>query len=348
MKVNGKAHIFGLLHIIWLVIFTRATLQQEYPTPGYSAYSPPAAGYGPSYQAPAYFPNPHRRRMYSSFAPPRRRILRVQEEFLGGEPAMPEYEDDGYVDPMPPMATPPASAGWQQRPYYEEEYAQPNPNMVYSGNASYGQPGYGPQMGPMNGMPNGRPRKMKGRYLNSPDGQQTPGQAGPITNGQNQQGSSNQKKQGSKSEQKTVRIPRRRRSELKLRKIQHNLIRWRHRVYHLQQNQEALSISSKLWKNLTVDLYRFRAQQKRVNRYNVRMTRHRKELNFRVNREYMYAASLNMEELLYKQQRTLFKAMREKTEKFNGMTLKNLGEYYDQKGNSASNWVSKELQDIFY
>ena len=347
MKVNGKAQIFGLLHVIWLVIFTQTTVQQGYAAPGYSSYPPPAPGYDPNYQALGYYSNPHRRRMYSGFTPPRRRILRVQEEFLGGEPAMPEYEDDGYSDPVAPMDAPPAPPGWQQRPYNYQEYPRQNPNMMYSRNGYYGQSGYGAPNKPMAAMPNGGRRGLKGRYLNSPEDDSSPFQPN-ENNPENPNSAGNRRKAATPRVQKPNQTPRKRKTENKLRKIQHKLIRWRHRVYHLQQNQEALAISSKLWKNLTIDLNRFRAQQKKVNQYNVRMTHRRKELNFRVNREYMYAASLNMEELLYKQQQKLFNTMNEKTDKFNEMTNKNLSDYFDQKGNSASDWVSKELQDIFY
>jgi hypothetical protein len=340
MKVNGKDPIPGLLQIVCLVIFTQSTLQQGYPAPGYPAYPPPAAGYAPGFQPPSYFPNPHRRRMYSSFAPPpRRRVLRVQEEFLGGEPSIPEFEDDGYIDAMPQMEEPPAPVGWQQRNFYGDGYAPGNPNMMNPGQGPYSQLGYGPQMGPINGVPSRIYRKLKGRNIKNQSGKKK--QSESFTSPSDQWGKNANNK-------KEVRTPSKRKSETKLRKIQHKLIRWRHRVYHLQQNQEALSLSSKIWKNLTIDLHRFRSQQKHANQYNARMTRHRKELNFRVNREYMYAASLNMEELLYKQQRGIFRAMKDKTDKFNKTTIKNLSEYYDQKGNSASDWVSKELQDIFY
>jgi hypothetical protein len=134
----------------------------------------------------------------------------------------------------------------------------------------------------------------------------------------------------------------------KFRTIQHSLLRWRNRANNIQKHQKALSLASKFWKEIQLKMARYRKKFDYFQKFDRKTIWTKKTLNFRNNREMLYKAAIQMENIEYRDQRKIALELKTKSEKFENDLRKNIAEYYSKKGPSASNWKNIEVSDIFY
>lgn len=135
----------------------------------------------------------------------------------------------------------------------------------------------------------------------------------------------------------------------RFRRFQHNAIQWRNQLAYIREHRARVARAARLWHRLQIRTRRANARQRSLTRFGLRINNVRRTLNFRNNRESVYASSLRTEESLYRGNKRIFDPLSEKQRDFDKKADNDLFNYYTSRSTSTpSSWVAPDFQDIFY